>query len=81
MSSSFPTVTVQYVCHTCTKEWRDVGGVPARSDDEEVVAFVQRVSLACGNDHMEQHPECPTRKIDIRMKLPAGEDPRIGDPA
>lgn len=70
-----PMLAVHYKC-SCMKE-EAIFDMPARHDDEDVVAFMQRVQKWCGEDHQLRSPFCMAEKMEY-LKLPLQDGKPMG---
>jgi hypothetical protein len=70
---------VLYACDPCGLREIEVE-VEARSKDEDVVHFVERVAAACADDHGVRSPDCHPEKFTyVKIPVPPGDNARIGD--
>lgn len=73
-------IGVFYTCRACGVHQAEVK-VRARRPDEDIMPWMESLTIALTLDHRRRSPLCAAESMDeVRVPLPSAQDARIGDP-
>lgn len=72
------TITIKYSCHSCGIFRRAIQ-VPARTPDEDVIAWTEAAVRIVARDHRTERPGCKATSLSELM-IPITGTSRVGGP-
>lgn len=70
------TVPIIYTCRQCGIDEREIR-VRERTADENIIAWMNAVQTAVGEDHLRMSPACRSQTCDLKIPL-ANKNAEIG---
>jgi hypothetical protein len=71
-------LTVKYTCGLCDAVDAAVT-LPARASDEDLIKWMDKLTLAISQDHMRRSPQCRARKLK-HVQIPISNAEWVGGP-